>query len=259
MNQEMKISKEIDDKNKIPKDVRNHFYRKILKEITIAIFINIFFIIMNYGFTKLEQNMLTHIMQGIAGVYILSTIILFEISYRKSNDELAIHGIELTVLSFIVLFMPYVYFRRGIIFRLLYSMGNVFFSIYYAVKALVVYLISVKKYKNTVSDIKEIVNEENESYLDEINERKFDNVDESYDRVENDTVRKRDRFLRTLKGIAHHEKKEEIKDEEKLEVKEDVKKQGEKPKKRRTRQRKKTVQSLATVSRRKKKDGESND
>ena len=188
MNQEVKINKELDDKNKIPKDVRNHLYRKILKEISIAIFINIFFIIMNYGFTKLEQNLLTHIMQGIAGVFILSTIILFEISYRKSNDELAIHGIELTVLSFIVLFMPYVYFRRGIVFRLLYSMGNVFFSIYYAVKALVVYLISVKKYKNTVSDIKEIVNEENESYLDEVNERKFDNVDESYDRVENDTV-----------------------------------------------------------------------
>ena len=262
MNQEMKISKEIDDKNKIPKDVRNHFYRKILKEITIAIFINIFFIIMNYGFTKLEQSILTYIMQGIAGFFILATIILFEISYRKSNDELAIHGIELTVMSFIVLFMPYVYFRRGIVFRLLYSMGNVFFSIYYAVKALVVYLISVKKYKNTVSDIKEIVNEENESYLDEISERKYDDVDERYDRIENDTVRKRDRFLRTLKGLAHHEKKEEIKEkkiEEKIEIKQNEEKQEEKPKKRRTRQRKNSVQSLATASRRKKKDGESND
>ena len=109
MSQEMKISKEIDDKNKIPKDVRNHFYRKILKEITIAIFINIFFIIMNYGFTKLEQSILTYIMQGIAGFFILATIILFEISYRKSNDELAIHGIELTVMSFIVLFMNAVF------------------------------------------------------------------------------------------------------------------------------------------------------
>ena len=82
MNQEVKINKELDDKNKIPKDVRNHFYRKILKEISIAIFINIFFIIMNYGFTKLEQNMLTHIMQGIAGVYILSTIIYTPLFYQ---------------------------------------------------------------------------------------------------------------------------------------------------------------------------------
>ena len=49
---------------------------------------------------------------------------------------------------------------------------------------MVVYLISVKKYKNTVSDIKEIVNEENESYLDEISERKYDDVDERYDRIE---------------------------------------------------------------------------
>ena len=45
-----------------------------------------------------------------------------------------------------------------------------FYSIYYVVKVTIVHIIETKRYQNNLSDVKEIVKNEEEGYLDDIKE-----------------------------------------------------------------------------------------
>ena len=48
-----------------------------------------------------------------------------------------------------------------------------YIAIYYSIKALIVYEIEIKKYITNLSDVKEIVESKEVSYLNEKNERKI--------------------------------------------------------------------------------------
>ena len=269
MDQELDIGKEFDTKIKIPKDVKNRIYTRLFKEFCIAILTVIYFIFVNFGYSKLSQMVFTNVLYCFSGALIASTVVLFEVSYRKVNEAIGLHGVEMLILSVISLFMPYVYFHRGKTVMMLYSLMGLYIGIYYAVKALVVYVKEIRKYKNSLSDVKEIVVEENESYLDEVSERKFENIDESFDRSSASVLRKRDRIRITLERLTHSRKKAEKEEDEivddamdnKIEdmVEDEIKVEEVKPKRRRGRPRKKPVPSLATAGRKKKKDGENND
>ena len=275
MDQEFEIDNELDTKIKIPKEIKKGIYTKLFIEILIAIVISLYFLFINLGYIKLMQDVFTHIVHCSSGVLIIATVVLFEMAYDKGKGRLAIYGIEMLALSIITLFIPYVYFRRSIRFMNIYSLVGAYISAYYCIKSVVVYFREVRKYKSGRSDIKEITKEENESYLNEASQRKFNDVDESYDRNTNSTLRKRDRIKQTLKKITHirkNDRKEIITAEEAtdnidddiIEVKEKFVTKQEvqedpKPKKKRGRPRKNPVRSMATEGRKKKKDGENND
>ena len=268
MEHNLEIDNELDTKIKIPKEVKKGIYTKLFIEILIAIVISLYFLFINLGYIKFTQDVFTYIVHFSSGVLIITTVILFEMAYDKGSGRLAVYGTELLVLSIISLFVPYVYFRRSIRFMNIYSLAGVYISVYYCIKSVVVYFREVKKYKSGLSDIKEITKEENESYLNEASQRKFNNVDESYDRNINSTLRKRDKIKQTLRKITNITKgdKKEIENVENdiIEVKErfiqkEEVQEEQKPKKKRGRPRKNPVPSMATEGRKKKKDGENND
>lgn len=250
MDQEIDITKELDTKIKIPKDVRESIYTKVFNELGIAIFIILYSLVLKFSFTKIDENTFTNCVHGISSALCVFAIVLFELAYKKNSEKIGLYGVEQLVLSIISLFMPYIYFKRSTTFKNLYSLFGLYISVYYVIKAFVVYIIEVRKYKAGLSDIKEIVNDKNESYLEEKSKRKFEDVEDVYDRNEDIAMRKRDSIKNTLIKITHLKSKENIKAEQK---------QEEKPKRRRGRPRKKTVVSLATASRKKKKDGENDD
>lgn len=172
------LKKELATKTKIPKDVREKIYGKLFREMGMAILIFLYFLLLNMGYTKLEKNVFTEDLHNFAGILAISTVIVFEIAYKKDNGEIALHGVELLVLAVITLFMPYIYFYRGIAVKFLYSFSSMYIAIYYSIKSLFVYEREVKKYKAGLSDVKEIVANNEKSYLDEKNERKFNEDDE---------------------------------------------------------------------------------
>ena len=268
MDQEMEIGKELDIKSKIAKDILEKIYTKLFKEYGIAIITFIYFIFLNFVYSKLQEDVFTIILHAFAGLFLVGTIILCEIAYRKDNDEIWVHSVELLVLSIITLFIPYVYFRRGIVFKALYSFCCLYFAIYYSIKALIIYNSEIRKFKASLSDVKEITVDENESYLDEKNERKFEDVQDTYDRNVVSIVRKRDKIKMKLENFRHaksdsKQNKRELvleKVDGKIEKKEESIEEIKQAKKaRRGRPKKKTVKSMATASRNKKKDGDSND
>ncbi len=172
--EEKDISRELATKIEIPKEIREAIYTKLFKNLIIAISIFIYFIFLNLGYMRLTSSVFESDLHVFAGILIVSTVILFEIAYRKNSDELALHGIELFILSVITLFLPYAYFHKDFITMTLYSFSAMYIAIYYVIKCMIIYTKEVKKYKNGLSDIKEILEgDEDESYLDEKSKRKF--------------------------------------------------------------------------------------
>lgn len=203
---------DIATKIKPPKDVRERIYLKIVKEFWMAILIFAYFIFMNYGYGRMTQEIFTRDLKICATLLIVATVVAFEIAYKKDSGEIAIHGIELLVLSVITLFMPYVYIYRGIVLKFLYSFSSMYIAIYYAIKALIIYEIELKKYITNISDVKEIIEEKEISYLDEVNERKFAEIRNLDEESETKVNKKSKRNFINIKKMHH----KEIKNDEKI-------------------------------------------
>ena len=260
-------------KIKPPKEVKERIYTKIVKEFWMAILIFAYFAFLNYGYTKMMPEVYSQNLKICSILLILATIIVFEIAYKKDNGEIAIHGIELLGLGILTLFMPYVYICRGMIFKFLYSFSSMYIAIYYSIKALIVYEIEIKKYITNLSDVKEIVESKEVSYLNEKNERRFAeirNFDEEVEqKVENNkkSRKKFDKLKRIIKSNNKQEKnKEENLNNEKIEeqtvetTNENTEKEKKGTRKRAPKKRKKKeVKSILALNRAKNKENGDNE
>lgn len=172
------VVEKLENKIKIPTDIKEKIYDKLFKIICMAILVLVYFIFLNLGYIKLEMKEFENDLHIFSSILIIATVIIFEMAYKKKSDEIALNGVELLVISIVTLFMPYVFFHRGNLFKFIYSIFSVYMAIYYLVKCTVIYIKEIKKYKASLSDIKEIIDDENkETYLNEKNERKFKEVE----------------------------------------------------------------------------------
>lgn len=169
------VVEELATKVKVPKEVKEGIYDKLFKNVCIAIVVLLYFMFLNMGYIAENIGIFENDLHTFAGILIISTIVVFEIAYRRDSSDIALVGVELLCVSVITLFMPYVYLHRGVLLKFIYSIFSLYMTVYYLVKCLVIYVIEVKKYRANLSDIKEIVvDESKKTYLDEKNERKFE-------------------------------------------------------------------------------------
>lgn len=170
------LAKKLTKVVKVPKEQKEKTYTKLFINFLVAIVIFVFFFVLNILYTKVDGVLFERIIHIISCVLVVGLIVEIEIAYRKDNDALAVHGMELFCICMLTIFMPYVYLHRGFTYKFLYSMTSTYIAIYYSIKCLIIYLRDMKKYKNELSDVKEIVNDtKKESYLDEKSKRKFSN------------------------------------------------------------------------------------
>ena len=168
------LAKKLTKVVKVPKEQKEKTYTKLFINFLIAIVIFVYFFGLNILFTKIDGVMFERIIHITSCVLVLALIIEIEIAYRKDNDALAVHGIELFCVCMLTIFMPYVYLHRGHTYKFLYSMSSIYIAIYFSCKCLIIYMKDMRKYKNELCDVKEIVNDnKKESYLDEKSKRKF--------------------------------------------------------------------------------------
>lgn len=200
---EVEVKKNIINKIKVPKEQKEKIYVKIFKEFGIAILIFLYFLFLDLGYIRVEKNVFENDLHTFAGVLVISAVLLFESAYRKDSGEIAIHGVEVLVLAVLTLFMPYIYFYRGVSLKFLYSISPIYIAGYFAVKSFVIYNKEVKKYKDSLSDVKEILTDDEKSYLDEENEKKFDEI-----KLENEEPTKKSNTRKKMaKMIGENNKK----------------------------------------------------
>ena len=73
--------------------------KNIYENIIIAVAVTLYFIIINFSYLRIDETKLLIGLKILSMIILLLSIIIFEISYKKDNGILAIHGIETLILA----------------------------------------------------------------------------------------------------------------------------------------------------------------
>ena len=148
-----KLNKEM----KLTDDVKEKISKKVLNNFLIALDILLLFIILMIAARNINKYITVLIYKASSVVLFIFTLILFETAYKKDNDEIAIHGIEMFFLSVITLLTPYIFIEKTSVVT---SIVGAYFTAYYILKNLVIYKKEKNKYIREKSDISEIIKKE---------------------------------------------------------------------------------------------------
>ena len=165
------MQNEIEKIRKLPKENIEKIKKIIFINCLIEIILTIVFVIINLLHKYLEINLFSNIIKIFNIFLIIADIIVFEIGYRKDNINIWIYATELFLTSISVLVIPYINMYggisgiSGIIYKNFFIIVPIMFLIYYIIKMIVSYIIEVKKYQNSLSDVKEIIKDDEKGYL----------------------------------------------------------------------------------------------
>ena len=144
-------------KDKETKQIPPEALKDIFKNIIIAIGVIIYFAILNFTYFKIEQEKILSVIEICSGVLLLAALILLEIAYKKDSGKFTISAIEFLVLAFHSLSIKYVITRYDYQLQFYLLTSSYVISIYFILKAIIIYTKGRKKYLDTLSDIPEIL------------------------------------------------------------------------------------------------------
>lgn len=149
-----------DTKKKIPKEISQEIIKKMFGNLLRAVLIMIYFIILNLAHSAMQQERLVVDIEVFAGAFLVVGIIFLEKAYKKDNGNNAITGIEFLFLSLHSLSIMHIITLFKYDFRFYLLTSSYVISIYYVMKAIILYTKGRKDYLNSLSDISEIVKKE---------------------------------------------------------------------------------------------------
>ena len=159
---------EIEERRKLPKNVKDSISKTIFQDLFVAVIIMAYFCLINVTYYKLESYKFEEYMKYFALGIILVTVIFFEFAYRKNSLNLGIIGIELLLCGVISLYIPYIFLHTTSALRVSIMILPATLVGYYAIKSIIIFKQNQFQYRSNLSDVKEIVKEtEKNSYLDE--------------------------------------------------------------------------------------------
>lgn len=153
-----KMGEVIKNKNKITVEASKKIKSKIFENLIIAIVFALYLYFLYLGSQNIESSIYLTDLKVFAFGILIVAIIIFEISYKKDNDSLCIHGIEILILAIITLFLIYTYsmvVNRA--FSLIICSISVIYIIYFTIKSLIIWYKMKKQYFKAKDDIKEII------------------------------------------------------------------------------------------------------
>ena len=138
-----KIKKELENKHKLPENTKEEMNRKIQINILIAITIMLYFFFLNVGFINIEQYSFLSDLKAFSIIILTGAIILFELAYKRDEGRYAIFGIEALILAIITLLLTYAVVFFSDKFKIVLVITSLTFTIYYTVKAIIIYFIQM--------------------------------------------------------------------------------------------------------------------
>ena len=156
----------IRDRKMLPNTIKKNITNSIFFNCLLFIIMMAITLIINVSFNELNVKDFDSYIDIIQIFCAIISVVVLEVAYRKDSGKIAFYGIELLVFSICVLFVPYMYIVKDNIYFLKNSITA--FGIYYIVKSVTSFLHTRNKYlRENMSDIKELVKEEKQSYIDE--------------------------------------------------------------------------------------------
>jgi len=151
--------------------------KTIVKNILTAIGIMCYFIVLNFAYSRMDLGRLVEDIKVFAGTFLVLGILALEKAYKEDSGKTAITGIELLVLSLHSLSIMHVISLFKYDFRLYLLVSSYVIAIYYVLKAIFNYTKDRREYLKGLSDISEIVKEE-EPIKKEAKKRKVEREEE---------------------------------------------------------------------------------
>ena len=141
----------------IPKEYKKKILKRILKNSIIAIIVIAYLVALNLLSLHIETTAYILGIKVLCVVLAIVSVIYFELSYRKDNGYLFMHGVEFLVLATITLFSVYAYSIFFVTYNsiLLYILISVI--VYYIIKTILTLRNMKQEYYQSLNDIKEIV------------------------------------------------------------------------------------------------------
>lgn len=152
-----KFDEEIKKRKKLTVDTKKKLNIKIFENLIYYMCIMFYFISVNIIYNNAYSENFLKLNIIFSFIWLLITLIIFEISYKNDNDRLAFHGIEILSVSIISLFLNSIsklFYNKFVIFIETIIALYMFF---YMVKIIYILLNTKIKHNKNLSDINTIV------------------------------------------------------------------------------------------------------
>ena len=134
--------------------------KTIFKNLVRAILVMLYFITLNFAYTRMNLERLIGDIEVFSGVFLVLGLLALEKSYKEEKGSTAITAIELMALSMHSLSIMHVITMMKYDFRTYLLTSSYIIAIYYVFKAIVIYTMQKRKELKELSDISEIVKED---------------------------------------------------------------------------------------------------
>lgn len=134
--------------------------KTIFKNLVRAILVMLYFITLNFAYTRMNLERLIGDIKVFSGVFLVLGLLALEKSYKEEKGSTAITAIELMALSMHSLSIMNVITMMKYDFRTYLLTSSYIIAIYYVFKAIVIYTMQKRKELKELSDISEIVKED---------------------------------------------------------------------------------------------------
>ena len=134
--------------------------KKIGKNLSRALCIIIYFMILFFAYTRMNLDRLAQDIQVFSGAFLVLGILALEKAYKKDSGEVAITGIELLALSMHSLSIMHMITLLKYDFKSYMLISSGIVVIYYVLKVIIIYTKDKKEYLKGLSDISKIVKED---------------------------------------------------------------------------------------------------
>lgn len=215
------IEKEIDEKTKLPHEIKDNIKKEVFTNIVVAAVIVTYFIFIVLGSIGSVKNVRVIDLNIFSMIFLGIAIVLFEVAYRKDQGNIAIYGIESLVVAIFTLFLPYIIFELDETHKKYYLLASIYIAAYYILKSIYIATRTRVEYMNSISDVKEIVKKEKPK------RRVKDEIEDDEDKVvkvNNEEAKKEEKSEPKRRGRP--KKSENKKVEEEVKVTEVPKKRG---------------------------------
>jgi len=157
MEKTAKMVEELTLKRKMTVAIKNKLNNRIFLNCLLAAVFIICICIIDLVYIYATQEISGILTKLFPIMFLMFTIIAFEYSYKKENARTAIVGIEIMIFSIILLYIPRMYEHLDKGFFVQFLLIPIFCLVYYIIKSVIIYINAKTHYQNNLSDVKEIV------------------------------------------------------------------------------------------------------
>lgn len=151
------IEKLIQEKKKIPKNVKDKINAKVFENMVLAAIILVYLAALNIGMGNIPTDTYIIDLKVFSMLLLAVTIIIFEIGYKKDDAGLWLHGVEVMVVAIFTLYLIYFYSMYYATYGTLLISTAIVFLIYFAIKMIITRKRLKRQYQKSLTDIGEIV------------------------------------------------------------------------------------------------------